>query len=116
MEDRALLVFHRFGLLVIQGEACDIRGQYVRRELDSSVIEAHRLREGQRHRCFAYARNILHQDMSAREDTGQSLCNDVILTADCFLDLIDDVLRYGIHTVPLVKMLLLIYNKTRKNR
>ena len=49
--------------------------------------------------------------MSAREDTGQSLRNDVILTADNFLDLIDNVLRYGVHIVPLIKMLLLIYKR-----
>ena len=92
-EDGALLIIHLTGFLVIDREARDVRGQNVRRKLDTVIIQAESLGNGDRHGGFSDTGNILHENMSSGDDSQKNLDQRLIFPDDDLADLADNQTR-----------------------
>ena len=71
--DRAGLIDEGPAFLAVNGEADNIRGQHVGRELDAAVTQAERAVEGQRSRRFAGAGDVVQQHMTAGDQRHENL-------------------------------------------
>ena len=78
-QHRAGLVLHPARLLVVEGEARDVRRHHVGGELDPVVPEAQGLGEGQGHGGLAHAGNVLQQDVAPGQNGQQHLCQYLVL-------------------------------------
>ena len=85
---RAGLVDEGTALLAVQGEAHDVRGQHVRRELDAAVLQTQRTAESQRGGGLAGAGDIVQQHVSAGEHRHQNFLQSRLLAHDDLADLL----------------------------
>ena len=86
---RAGLVLHLARVLVIEGEAGDIRRHHIRRKLHPGEAQVQRLGKGQRQGGLAHAGDILQQDMAPGQDGRQNLDQDAVLADNGLFDLPD---------------------------
>ena len=75
------------------GHAEDIRRQQVARELDALELQSERARQRVRQRRLADARDVLDQQMAAREQAGEREPDLLLFAQDDAPDLIDDLLQ-----------------------
>ena len=71
MENRSGVKAKRLRALIVDRHAQHVGGQQVARELNARVIEPECLRERLRKRRLAHTRNVLDQQMSARQKAGK---------------------------------------------
>jgi hypothetical protein len=90
-EDRAGSELEVPGLLVVDGEARDVRGLEVRGALDSLRLRSlDAPRDGPRENGLRRARDVLEQDVSVTRERGQDDLDLVALSVDDGLDVVDD--------------------------
>ncbi len=98
VEDRARQEAERLRALVVDRYAEDIRGQEVARELHARVAQAERRRQRLRQRRLADARNVLNQQVAAREHARHRQAQRLVLADDDARELCQragDALRDG---------------------
>src|SRR4029453_5640179 len=92
MEHKPLLA------LVEDGVAKDVCRQEVTGKLDTLKCECQRPGQCLRECCFAHARNVFDQEMTAREQTGDGELNCLVLAYDNFTDLLRETLNVVGHS------------------
>ena len=95
--DRAGLIDEGPAFLAVNGEADNIRGQHVGRELDAAVTQAERAVEGQRSRRFAGAGDVVQQHMTAGDQRHENLFHHVVLADDDFMYFCEDLIYVAVH-------------------
>ena len=91
--DRARLVGKGSRLLVIDGEAQNVRRHRVRRELHAAGLQPERACEGHSQRRLADAGHVVQQHMALRQHGHQDLFHDLPLAEDDLLHLAEHLRR-----------------------
>ena len=89
---RAIAVLKLVGLAVQHRKAGNVRGQGIRRELDTLAGQAQRLGKCQGQRGFAHAGAVLQQDMAAGVDRHQDLFRNFVFADKGLVHLGQDLL------------------------
>ena len=97
-EHSALLIAHLAAVFIVDGKARDVRGQHVRRKLDTVIVQAKCFGEGHCHGGLSHTGNVLHQNVAACDHRQQHLDQHIVLADNGLADLAHDLLgfSYGI--------------------
>ena len=88
-QQRAWLVLHLPGGLVVEGKAGEVGGHHIGGELDAVIFQPQGLRKGDGHGGLAHTGDVLQQDMAPGQDGYEDLDHDLILAHHGLLHFID---------------------------
>ena len=95
--DCAGLIDKAAALLMVHGETHDVRGQHIRRELDTPVLQTQRTAEGQCGGGLSGTGHVVQQHMAAGEHRHHDLFQHIVLTGDDLFHFMQDLFYAGIH-------------------
>ena len=93
---RAGLVLKIAQLLVVDGEAGDVRRHDVGGKLHAVVVQREGLGEGHGQGGLAHAGDVVEEDVTLCQQGHEDLGGDVVLADHCFFDFRKDALRLGV--------------------